>query len=620
MLKLKEARKRTGLSVRAFSEEAGISTRTLQDVEREVNPRRMRRETAVKVAPVLARRGINPTDVDEVAEVLPVRTSWPEPSLEDFLSADCVGGRGGGVVTLKGFWSYVHADNDTDGGRVSRLARDVAAHFEMLTGEKIRLFLDRDDIDWGDDWRSKIDQSLASIAFFIAVLTPRYFSSPECRRELQFFAQRAKRLGIKELVLPLLYVDVPSLHDDTPSDDLVALVRTFQWVDWRDLRFSDVNSGEYRRGVARLAQRLVEANKRAEETDIAAAALELEPPAEDADDSPGMLDRMVAAEETLPRWLETLEGISREIELIGPLMDDARADIERANAQGKGFAARLTVARKLSQRLHEPAENVWSLGNEFVSQLHQIDPGFRAIIEQVPIEVHNSPESTVHVCSFFKSVRELSDAAREGLESVQSMIDAISPLESISRDLRDPLRRLRQGLTLMVEAREVTDEWVEMIEGTDMDCGLEPRTTDLDGRRSRTVDPDGSKSRIESGTGKQTVRVGQKSGNVGETVSFAADLLGTAKVNGGFEGGGLDYTFYRLPDGNFRVLVEGQEIAMLVPSNMDEAISRGEHNNFSYGRMTLEEMKAHPYDFGNVYEALMETHPETVRNRIRDID
>ena len=138
--------------------------------------------------------------------------------------------------------------------------------------------------------------------------------------------------------------------------------------------------------------------------------------------------------------------------------------------------------------MHEPAENVWSLGNEFVSQLHQIDPGFRAIIEQAPIEVRNSPESTAHVCSFFKAVRELSDGAREGLESVQSMIDAISPLESMSRDLRGPLRRLRQGLTLLVEAREVTDEWVEMIEGTDIDCGLELPTTDLDGRRSGTVD------------------------------------------------------------------------------------------------------------------------------------
>jgi len=192
----------------------------------------------------------------------------------------------------------------------------------------------------------------------------------------------------------------------------------------------------------------------------------------------------------------------------------------------------------------------------------------------------------------------------------------------MSRDLRNPLGRLRQGLTLIVEARDVIDAWVEMIEGTGMDCGLEPHVTGLHnlGSDSDTVVLDEGETKVESGTKKQTVQVGQKDGNVGETVAFDADLLGTAKVNGGVEGGGMDYTFYRLPDGTFRVLVEGEGIAMLVPSDMQEAISRGQRNNYSYGRMTLEEMKAHPYNFGEVYEALMEYHPETVRNRIRDID
>lgn len=222
------------------------------------------------------------------------------------------------MAKLKGFWSYVHADDDADSGRVSRLAHDVAAQFEMLTGEKIDLFFDRDDIDWGEDWRDKIDESLASIAFFIAVVTPRYFMSPECRRELRFFARRAKNLGIKELVLPLLYVDILSLHEDTPSDDLVALVKSFQWENWLDLRFVDLGAGEYRHGVAA------------------------------ADDSPGLLDRLAAAEETLPQWQTTLEATSQEILLIGRIMQEATADMERGNAQGKGFAARLAIARRIS--------------------------------------------------------------------------------------------------------------------------------------------------------------------------------------------------------------------------------------------------------------------------------
>lgn len=399
------------------------------------------------------------------------------------------------MAELKGFWSYVHADDEADKGRVSHLAQDVQAQFEMLTGEKIDLFFDKDAINWGENWRDRIDESLASVAFFIPVLTPRYFMSPECRRELQFFAQRAKNLGIEELVLPLLYLDVASLHDGTPSDDLVALVKIFQWEDWRELRFSDIESGEYRRGVARLAQRLVEANRKAEGANIADAALKAEPSGEDTDDSPGLLDRLTETEETFPLWQKTVEAIVREIELIGQIMQDAVADLEKSDAQGKGFAGRLVAARRVAQSLNGPTERIWSLGNEFTSQLHQIDPGVRAIIEQAPSEIRESPESQSEFCTFFHVIRQLSASAREGLEQTQGMIDATSSLEAMSRTLRDPARRLRQGLTMMVEAREVTDEWVQIIENAGIDCG---EHTSLNESARRLARIGGSEPRLES--------------------------------------------------------------------------------------------------------------------------
>jgi hypothetical protein len=225
--------------------------------------------------------------------------------------------------------------------------------------------------------------------------------------------------------------------------------------------------------VARLAQRLVEANRRAEEANVVAAARELEAAvgdSEDSDDAPGRLDLLAAAENTLPQWLETLEGISREITSVGELVGAAGEEMKRGDAQGKGFAARPTAARKLAQRLREPTENIYSLGNAFASQLHQIDPGFRTIIEQAPSEIRDDPEARAKFCVFFQSIRELSGSADEALQSLQNMIDAASPGESLARDLRNPLRRLRQGLTLVIEGREVIGEWVQMIDATGIDC------------------------------------------------------------------------------------------------------------------------------------------------------
>lgn len=376
------------------------------------------------------------------------------------------------MANSEGFWSYVHLDDQAEGQRISKLARDVSGQFEMLTGEGLTLFLDRDAIKWGEDWQGKIDGSLASVAFFIPILTPRYFMSPECRRELQFFARKATQLGLRDLILPLLYVDIPGLHDEGHQDDLVKLVRTFQWEDWRELRFADPSSADYRRAVARLAGRLVEANRQVEKLDVTTIALKAQTAMTGGDDdSPGFLDRMATAEDTLPQLVKTVEAIGRDIELIGQAMREATADILRGDAQAAGFAARLLVTRKVARQLAEPAERVWSFGNTFASQLHEVDQGFRTIIERAGAEIQQNPESKASVCAFFAAVRGMSTAAHVGLGSAQGMIDAIGPLEKMSRDLRPVLRRLRQGLATMVEAREVSDEWLLLISSSGIDCG-----------------------------------------------------------------------------------------------------------------------------------------------------
>lgn len=372
--------------------------------------------------------------------------------------------------TLQGFWSYVHADDQSDGERISRLARDVVDQFQMLTGETISLFLDKDALSWGDDWRNKIDSSLSSVAFFIPVMTPRYFMRPECRRELQFFARRASELGMKELILPLHYVDVLALHDDTTDDDLVKLVCTFQWEDWRDLRFSDTSSEGYRRGVARLATRLVEANKQAEKATSAIVAKIEETLEEGVDNAPGRMDLLASSEEMLFKLPETLNALTEDINLIGEIMRESTSGIEQANKHGKGFSARLIVTRQAATRLSEPTERIWSLSNIYASQIHDVDAGFRIIFEQAPTEIKDSPETKTHFCKFFETVHTMSNASEGAIESFQKMLMASEPLEKMSRDLRPVLRRLKQGLTNVIESTSVSREWIRLIEESGIDC------------------------------------------------------------------------------------------------------------------------------------------------------
>ena len=365
----------------------------------------------------------------------------------------------------QGFWSYVHTDDEAERGRISDLARDVVAQYEMLTGEAIDLFLDRDEIEWGDDWRNKINDSLASVAFFIPVITPRYFMRPECRRELQFFARRADKLGIRELVLPLLYVDVPAFNDESVEDDLIELVRKFQYMDWRDLRYADISTEAYRRGVSMLADKLVMANKHAETIHVPETTLQIEKAIQTEEDSPGLIDLIANAEEALPNWTKTLDLLGQEITIIGKMMQDATFEINKSS----GFGARVKIARKLAKDLSSPTEKIAKLGNEFASQLHNVDEGFCAIIERASIEIEENPKSKEEFCQFFNTIKDVSLSAHRGLSSVESMINAIAPAEKMSRDLRPVLRKLRQGLTVLAEARVVTDSWISLIDSSEID-------------------------------------------------------------------------------------------------------------------------------------------------------
>lgn len=373
----------------------------------------------------------------------------------------------------QGFWSYVHADDEAEGSRISQLARDVAEQFEMMSGESISLFLDRDAIDWGQNWKERVDSGLGSVAFFIAVMTPRYFMSSECRRELQFFVRKAAALGMSDLVLALHYADVPQLGKAESSDELVNLVRSFQWEDWRDLRFSDRSSEPYRRGVARLAVRLIEANRRQPGTPetidtLPSAANTMK---DCADEPPGLIDLLANAEEALPKATDAMALISTEIEAVGQVMRGGAEEIRNGDSHGKGFAVRLLVARKLVHRLKDPVERIETSANAFASQLHDVDQGFRIMIDQAPDTIRADPESKINVCGFFATIRSTSTSAHASFASVKQMIDSIEPIEKMSRDLRPTLRRLRQALTVMLEGTEVIDEWVALIDASGVDCG-----------------------------------------------------------------------------------------------------------------------------------------------------
>lgn len=118
------------------------------------------------------------------------------------------------------FISYKHVDHST---RVARHLRNALEVVSEALG--FRVFLDDEELRASDSWQQEVDDALAGMTHFIALLTDEFWLSPECRRELNAAINRYED-GRKTLLLFVLVDDMRpdllSLNADRQAERLVS--------------------------------------------------------------------------------------------------------------------------------------------------------------------------------------------------------------------------------------------------------------------------------------------------------------------------------------------------------------------------------------------------------------
>jgi hypothetical protein len=371
-----------------------------------------------------------------------------------------------------GFWSYVHADNEDDHGRILALAKDLEAAYRLQTGERLNLFVDRDDVEWGVAWKERIDNAIAGTTFFIPIITPSYFKSPECRRELLKFTREAEALGLTELLTSVYWVRVPALQDapEASPDEAIRLVGKYKWESLRDERLEDRDSSLYRKSLSKLAEKLEDrARQAAEVEDIPTTttvildtppAIEIRgvearaPDKEDLDDG-AVLEKLVGAEEAMPRVGELLVELTKEIETVGDLAVSAGGDMDGAAQRGQGAKAALTVTNRLAHELGEPASTIASIGREYGQVLAAVDLGIHAQLDLIEGSgpLSDADKETV------REIQSLKTASAQGAEGLNAMLESMEPVSKLSRSLKAPLGELRNGLLGVLDGNAVIEGW-----------------------------------------------------------------------------------------------------------------------------------------------------------------
>ena len=107
---------------------------------------------------------------------------------------------------LKIFLSYAHIDwhapanQDDVRGLVNGLEPQLHAE---LGHKNVTVWRDEKGIRWGDDWRTKLDETVKSSAFLIVLLSPGWLKSKVCGWEYDTFRDSIAARGLKDRILPI---------------------------------------------------------------------------------------------------------------------------------------------------------------------------------------------------------------------------------------------------------------------------------------------------------------------------------------------------------------------------------------------------------------------------------
>jgi TIR domain len=106
------------------------------------------------------------------------------------------------------FLSYAQVDDEYANGAVSQLRTLIEKEGRRVTGQKLfTIFRDKDHIFPGETFEFTIAEALKQSFILIPIITPTYFESEPCLRELEQFIEKENILGRQDLVIPIYFVE-----------------------------------------------------------------------------------------------------------------------------------------------------------------------------------------------------------------------------------------------------------------------------------------------------------------------------------------------------------------------------------------------------------------------------
>ncbi|HSK74323.1 MAG TPA: toll/interleukin-1 receptor domain-containing protein [Pyrinomonadaceae bacterium] len=260
------------------------------------------------------------------------------------------------------FFSYVWEDDEN--GYLTTLCSAIGIEVRLQRSGKFDIFQDTKHIDVGQDFEDVIKENLNQVSLLIAILTPRFFKSKWCRKELEYFLKREKQLERNDLIIPIHYLHCKELVSESEvADDLINEIRRRKFFDWRDLRVQDFKGTEVQKNLTILGEQI---NKALERFDFKS--------------------HPVPTDEKMDELVSDIRGILREIqgrvegssfrrrfraEVIRRVLKEAQKEIQKLSGPQDEYEQNLSLQENFIVRagaIFEEANNICAISIDELSQ------------------------------------------------------------------------------------------------------------------------------------------------------------------------------------------------------------------------------------------------------------
>ena len=355
------------------------------------------------------------------------------------------------------FLCYARLDDEREEGRITNLRRTLSAEVAMQTGEEFPIFQDRQDNLTGQRWERRIENVIDGTTFLITIITPSFFNSDMCMKEVSQFIEREQALNRDDLIIPILYVPTPALQ--IPDNEIARNIRSRHYFTWGDLRFEESDSNKYRKTIAELAEQIVNAIDRSIQSEQEPIVATGDPSAGEfyPDDSSGFIELIAEAEDAMPLFVQTTIEFAGKLEEIGSEASAATNEFEKANRSGKPASARLAIIHRFTDRLEKPAMEMEVLANEYTDQMMRVGGGIDALIGL--LESTTDQEDMEAARELLSTLNGVVDQVKGGMDSLLNLHETLLPLHNLSSTLRPVLKRISRAIHKLVPSQEIFRSW-----------------------------------------------------------------------------------------------------------------------------------------------------------------